>query len=320
MNTQFFLLRAALMVLPIQFSTAQVEGGIAATPTDAVAVRANGRIAFTSNRDGNLEIYTMNSDGSEQTRLTNNPGIDAHPAWSADGSKLAWVSQVDSRFAIKTVNPDGGGEVELTPIAYSPSPYPWHDKWSMSWSPDGKKIAFQESDDIIVIDRDGSNRTNLTNHPARDGEPAWSPDGTRILFTSSRVYWITLHSMNPDGSDVRELPSADEFWDMSPDWSPAGNKIVFILHSEMWLPAIYTANADGTNRQLFDQCGSGMCSVHRNKPKWAPDGTKILFHMWDYFGGDCQIYAKNLDGAQPAKLTSDRQNFQPSWQSLEAVK
>lgn len=58
-----------------------------------------------------------------------------------------------------------------------------------------------------------------------------------------------MHTMNTKGSDVRALPSAGEFWDMSPEWSPTGNKIAFVVHSEISLPTLYTANADGTNRQ-----------------------------------------------------------------------
>ena len=136
-------------------------------------LRANGKIAFTSDRDGNQEIYVMNNDGTGQVRLTNNPGADSFPAFSPDGRRIAFVSQNTSgAFAIKLMNADGTNQTELTPITYFSSQSPWHEKKSLDWSPDGSKIAFDESNEIFTINVDGSNRTNLTNHPAGDSAPA----------------------------------------------------------------------------------------------------------------------------------------------------
>ena len=283
--------------------------------TGSPSIRPNGKIAFTSNRDGNQEIYLMNADGTGQVRLTNNSGTDNLPAFSPDGRRIAFVSEnASGTFAIKLMNADGTNQIQLTPIAYLNTPYPWHEKRSLSWSPDGGKIAFEENGDIFTINIDGSNRTNLTRDPAGDFEPSWSADGSRIVFISTRVSYLTLHSMNADGSNVAALPSAGEFWDMSPDWSPTGDKIVFVVHLEWDLPIVYIANADGSNRQVFDGCGSGSCSTHRNQPGWSPDGTKIVFHIWEYFSDDCEIYVKNLDGTGLTQLTNTTgRNFHASW-------
>jgi Tol biopolymer transport system component len=275
--------------------------------------RTNGKIAFTSDRDGNQEIYVMNNDGTGQTRLTNNPGVDNYPSFSPDGRKIAFISESASgAFAITLMNADGTNQTRLTPIVPDTDPYPWQGKRSLSWSPDGSKIAFDEKHDIFTINIDGSNLVNLTNHPALDIEPSWSPDGSRIMFISSRVFYLTMHIMNADGSDVRALPSDEELWDMSPDWSPTGDKIAFIVHSEVHIPIVYIANADGTNRQPFDGSGSG--SAHRNKPRWSPDATKIVFNIWDYFSNDSEIYVKNANGGGLTQLTNTNgNNFQPSW-------
>jgi TolB protein len=297
----FFALSASISAAPGDLDLTFVSGGTVST---------NGKIAFTSDRDGNQEIYVMNGDGTGQTRLTNDPGADNLPAFSPDGRTIAFRSQ----NTIKVMNADGTNQRVVTSIISDNSPYPWHEKSSLSWSPDGKKIAFSESGEIFTVNIDGSNRTNLTNHPASDIEPAWSPDGSRILFLSSRVFYWTMHTMKTDGSDVRELPSDGELWDMSPDWSPTGNKIVFVVHSDISLPTLYTANADGTNRQMFDGCVSGLCSTHRNKPKWSPDATKIVFNIWEYFSNDSEIYVKNVNGGGLTQLTNTfGNNFQPSW-------
>jgi Tol biopolymer transport system component len=310
----------SLNTLSLATLHAQTLTRATSTNANAAALRVNGKIAFTSDRDGNQEIYLMNADGSDQVRLTNNPGEDSFPTFSPDGSRIAFVSQnASGDFAIKLMDVDGINQTEVTPIAFDSTPYPWHEAWSLSWSPNGAKIAFQENGEIFTIDIDGSNRTNLTNNPAMDSEPSWSPDGSRILFISSRVPYLTMHTMNVDGSGVRALPNEDETWDTSPDFSPTGQEITFIMHSEVLLPVLYTANADGTNRQPFDGCAGGVCSEHRSKPKWSPDGTKIVFHSWDYFRNDAEIYVKNVDGTYYAQLTNTSgNNFQPSWQPLLA--
>ncbi len=78
------------------------------------SARENGKIAFTSNRDGNFEIYVMNSDGSNQTRLINNQSFDGHPAFSPDGRKIAFVSNRSDSYEIFVMNADGSNQIRLT--------------------------------------------------------------------------------------------------------------------------------------------------------------------------------------------------------------
>ena len=131
------------------------------------APRANGKIAFTSFRDGNPEIYVMDADGTNQTRLTNNSIVDDHATWSPDGQKLAFVSQRgDGGFAIFQMNSDGTNRVEITTLSNYVNTAAWGViGFSMSWSPDGRKIAFQDPyyDDIWVVEVETHVRQNLTN-------------------------------------------------------------------------------------------------------------------------------------------------------------
>jgi TolB protein len=143
----------------------------------------NGKIAFTSNRDGNFEIYVMNSDGSGETRLTIGAASEDSPAWSPDGNKIAFVSDRDGNREIYVMNADGSGEKRLTNNpAVDDSP---------AWSPDGTKIAYNSNRDgnteIYVMNAaDGSGQTRMTHatNPANTFYyPSWSPDGTKITFS-----------------------------------------------------------------------------------------------------------------------------------------
>jgi len=284
--------------------------------SSVAASRTSGRIVFSSNRDGNTEIYSMRSDGTNQVRLTNNTGLDYHPVWSPDGSRIAYLSQNGSTFtfSIKVMNADGGNQTVVTPVTYGFCVWPWQDEWSLSWSPDSRKIAFQESGDIFTVNVDGTNRVNLTNDFSWDVEPTWSADGTRILFSSSRSSFIRImHSMNTDGSNVQALPSDGEMWDTAPEYSPTGDRIAFVVNSNVNMPVLYTANADGTNRAPFE--GLGSATQTRNKPRWSPDGTRIIFHMWESFGSDAEIYVRSVRRGQLVQLTNtEGSNFDPSWQ------
>jgi Tol biopolymer transport system component len=137
------------------------------------------RIASESTHEGcggerNWEIYvaelvSSNADGTGQIRLTDHPALDRSPAWSPDGTRIAFASHRDGNYNIYVMNADGTGLQRLTDN-------PAADE-SPAWSPDSTQIAFESNRDgnyeIYVMYADGSGQTRLTNHPANDRSPAW---------------------------------------------------------------------------------------------------------------------------------------------------
>lgn len=210
------------------------------------------RIAFRSQRDGNDEIYIMNSDGTCQINLTNNPADDWSPAWSSDGTKIAFAHFFDGKsFSdIAVINIDGSGLKRLTT---SHGEYP-------AWSPDGTQIAFASARDgnyeIYVMNADGTAQTRLTDDPAYDMSPVWSPDGTQIAFDTQRDSFapqevgigpeFEIHIINADGSaDTRRTNNRLE--DRFPAWAPE-NRIAFTRNG-----ALFIMNSDGSDQiQLLD--------------------------------------------------------------------
>jgi Tol biopolymer transport system component len=250
------------------------------------------KIAFTSKRDGNLEIYVMNADGSEQKRLTNNPAPDASPSWSPDGRKMALNSKRDGNLEIYVMNTDGSEQKRLT---NNPAP-----DMAARWSPDGKKIAFMSkrdgNTDIYVMNTDGSEQKRLTNNPAPDAFPSWSPDGKKIAFSSKRDGNAEIYVMNTDGSEQKRLTNnpAD---DGTPSWSPLGKKIAFASTMD-GNPEIYIMNADGNDQKRLtnNPANDGV-------PSWSPDGKKIAFTSQR--DGNVDIYLMNADGSEQKRLTSN---------------
>jgi len=284
------------------------------------------KIAFTSARDGNREIYVMNADGSNPINLTNNPDNDNFPAWSSDGSKIAFASNRDGYHDIYVMNADGSNQTRLTKnYAEDASP---------AWSPDGSKIAFASmegdliaSREIYVMNADGSNQARLTKNSASDSAPAWSPDGSKIAFTSfrgvignkrKRVGNMEIYVMNADGSNQIRLtknPAASPYAPYalaiceSPAWSPDGSKIAFASnrYNRFGNVKIYVMNADGSKQTRLTNN-----SAYDASPAWSPDGSKIAFVSGR--DGNQEIYVMNADGSNQTRLTNNLvEDGSPAW-------
>ncbi len=130
------------------------------------------RLAFASKRDGNWEIYTMDRDGGNLARLTNDPADDTNPAWAPDGSRIAFVSTRDGYAEIYVMSITGGQATNISNAPYSSEHGP-------TWSPDGSRLAFYSDRDggwnIHVMASDGSDVIRLTGGQSNDQVPAWRP-------------------------------------------------------------------------------------------------------------------------------------------------
>jgi TolB protein len=157
--------------------------------------------------------------------------------------------------------------------------------------------------DVFVMEPDGSNQTNLTNHPANDFDPVWSPEGDAIAFLSERGNeqgeGRFVFVMKADGSGVTQLSTMPgSAW---PDWSPAGSQIAFGHNSD-----IYVINSDGSGETNLTNSEDGD-----GQPKFSPDGQRIAWIRSN--GNDTQLYTMNTDGSDPQQVTTGGEIYGFDW-------
>ena len=240
-------------------------------------------IAFDSDREGNFEIYVMDSNGENLVKLTNEPADDWNPNWSPDGSQIAFVSKRNNEQgaeqSIYIMNADGSNVRQLNTMTDSDLP---------DWSPDGKAIIFTSNAngnfEIYIMKADGSNEpTNLTNSDAQDIAPVWSPDGRQIAWLSGDLGNKDLFVMNADGSNVRRL--TDQGYIYNVKWSIDGN--IFID----WDNNVY-----GSFNCLMDPDGTiiangfGKGDLVQYFPYWTLEGDKVELVSVDMNDGNNELY------------------------------
>jgi Tol biopolymer transport system component/putative intracellular protease/amidase len=265
-----------------------------------------GLIAFVSTRDGDGEIYRMNTDGSDLRQLTDNTKWDGFPTWSPDGSQIAYYQYVDKKnWVIMVMEADGSNPRKLTDNGTCDgAPY---------WSPDGKRIAYSSDADctgehreIYVMGADGGSPHNLTRNDADDMSSSWSPDSQQIVFSSNRDGDYEIYIMSDDGSVVNQLTD-NEAEDLMPGWSPDGACIAFVSDRD-GNDEIYVMGIDGENlkRLTYDSPNDWF-------PFWSSDGRQLLFNSWR--DGNLEIYVMDAEGGNVRRLTNDPQeDFNAVWQ------
>lgn len=277
-----------------------IPGGLQRSPTATpTPLMSRNEIAFTSERDGNLEVYVLDSDGSNVTRLTTNTGEDRAVSWM--GPHRLVLSMSGSFVAM---NSDGSNQ---TPLKRLPE-----DGYDFTWSADGSSLAFARTfgggTDLIVAGADGSRGLNLTRDEFRDGYPAWSPDEGRIVFASRRddPKLNQLYLINRDGTNLtRLLESAYDCH--SPTWSPDGTRIAFVAVVAENESDIFVIDSEGSNlTRLTDAQGNDVA------PSWSPDSQHIVFQSER--DGNWNIYVMDSDGSNPRRLTdAPADDIRPLW-------
>jgi Tol biopolymer transport system component len=279
--------------------------------------QAAGRIVFSANPPaGGPRLYVVNGDGTGLRELTTRNG-DSEPAWSPDGSKVAfkrWTTRECERpwrdcARIWVVGGDGRGARAITPAS-------WRTE-RPDWSPDGKRIVFVRLEDdlnpwankadLYVMRSDGSAIRQLAETAGDDDSPAWSPDGRLIVFTSEQHGDYDIYVMQADGSGIRQITHTPAP-EVSPSWSPDGKQIVFqdVDHR------LVVMNADGSGRRTI-----GYTQAADGQPVWSPDGRRLA-----YLGGvdTEELYVMRSDDSETLRLELRvREPSDPDWAPLPAA-
>jgi TolB protein len=266
---------------------------------------ADGRIAFTrtSNHGYEASIYAINPDGSDLKLLTSTGKTAAHPAFSPDGSKIAFERDGE----IWVMGAEGQSPQRLTdPPRYIVDTEP-------SWSPDAKRLVFVRSGkgsdadaDLWVVGADGSNLHRLARTKHLDERwPAWSPNGRSIAFTNVKprpgIFTVSAHGTNLKTIDAGRQQPFDF------DWSPDGKRIVFV-RANGGRTQLLVVNSDGTNEHRLVRTNSSASS-----PAFSPSGNAIAFSV----GSSLSVV--DADGGKPQTLLEHLNNgadFDATWQPL----
>ena len=241
----------------------------------------------------------------------------SYPAWSPDGTRIAFESTRDGPDAdVFVMQADGTGVVQLTRNdAYDGTP---------AWSPDGRYLFFASerdgNEEVYRMLIDGSEQTNLSRHPGADGHPRVSADGRLVYFNSNRSsdpatfalgtmdrsHNHEIYTMTPEGGDVRRVTDLID-WDTYPVPSPDGSQL-------LWRRVEPTGgkSESGRNSEVFwmnlttgEQRNVTANQAYDGWPAWSPDGKRIAFASnranaaFEAF----DIYVANADGSNPVRVT-----------------
>ena len=291
-------------------ATATSEVTPSASPTADTARETSAAATELAAGAGDDPTPTSTPEATPTTTPTETPEPTVTPSSTATPEPSELVVFTSGRSGdpnisdIFFVNPDGSNTRHFSDFIEES-----FTAWGAAWSPDGSQIAFVSNsagnDDIYVVNVDGSDLRQLTDHPAADQYPAWSPDSSQIAFQSRRDDNWEIYLMDADGENEQRLTDAPGS-DWGSNWHPDGGSLVFV------------SSRDGTN-DIFRMDLETLEAVNltntpetEENPGWSPDGALIVFGR--YVNENSEIFVMNADGSDVRVLTdSIGQDTNPSW-------
>jgi len=274
----------------------------------------NKQIAYSSEKSGNMDIYTIPAAGGESVQVTDHPASDYWPAWSFDGRWLAFLSgrSGEDNIWLVRMSPEGKPQGEPFPI----SEIAIGRNSIFSWTNDGK-IGISKAASITnlaVKDLDSGKETQLTNMLTNDHKSRWSPDGTRVAYVSEKDGKMDIWLVAAQGGEPELITGSFSgrqgvMFIGSPCWLPDGKNIAFVVVTgDKRNIGIWVIPTEGGEPRKIDFTPDG--SIQRID--WSPDGKKIAF---DYTGRrddrtvkgsrifEADIYVIPAEGGEPTRIT-----------------
>jgi hypothetical protein len=259
--------------------------------------RANNEGTPADNNDDKAKIWVADYPGGTPVQVTTLPANTQHrhPNWSPDHTRIVYAAGVafSGTYALWIVDLRDGSQEQFVAAAEKQD--------RPSWSPDGTAIAYGAMGDLWVKSvTPGATAVNLTSTAGVTEErPVWSPDGNTLYYNRSTGGERDLYKISPPSPGANQIPieiGATDDW--QPALSPDGDTLCFLRGPQSDAADIYTISVDGGTAQPFATTG-GLGDLNC---VWSPDGTKILYTLGAFAGGD--LITRNVDGSSPGLLTS----------------
>ena len=288
-----------------------------ASPTKTSTTHAeDGLIAFASNRAGDFDIYVIAPNGTGLKRLTSCPLQESDPAWSPDGSRIAFVRYASCREANCSLDLASGDVVAGTGAVFVMDADGSHVSRltrnapgvnDPTWSPDGTQIAYSAGDlagSVYVMNADGSHAHRI----ASGIEPAWSPNGKSLLLSTG--FGGDIGSVPVTGGRVRIEVRGFQDGAQDPAWAPDGTRIAYSEENGHYRYVLYAADASGENAKALVTGGDNL------QPAWSPDGKSLVFSRGGEHSLTATLWTVQADGAGLRQLTPNGryEDSRPSWQ------
>ena len=261
------------------------------------------KIALTSDRSGDPEIYVANADGSGFTKLTNVRGRDAHPSWLRDGKSILFQSpRAVGHVQIYRMNANGLGVRRMAATAgFCGMP---------TASPDGSRIAFQCSKSLkdfgtarapwrihILLGSGSGVPRAVTEGPGNDQVPSWSPNGRRLMFHSDRSGINQLYELDIAAGTTRQLtfgPASHA----SGAYSPDGKRIAMMRADPGKRADVYVLGPGKKRVRITDS------GPEYGTPSWSPEGSRLLIQMPTAAG--VRLFVGPSDGSASPRMIAFR--------------